>query len=121
MLSDVLIVGKMIPCKSKTHFFFPGEKAIIISYRDPVACVSHKKEGGPRILEICTERLFSNLSHKSTIKGKVPFSDVRTTNNIKALGLEGDDFRVDGAFVHFRVPAEEASKQWANGEEGTLL
>ena len=40
----------------------------------------------------------------------MPFSDVRTTNNIKALNLKGDDFRVDGAFVLLRVPAEEASR-----------
>ena len=43
------------------------------------------------------------------LKKKVPFSDVRTTNNIKALNLKGGDFRVDGAFV-LRVPAEEASR-----------
>lgn len=83
----------------------------MISYRDPVACVSHKKEGRPPILEIFIGKLLSNLSHRLTwIERKVPFSDIRSINNVKALDLEGDDFRVDRAFVLFRVPAEEASK-----------
>lgn len=83
----------------------------MISCRDPVPCVSHTTEGRPCILEIFTGRLFNNPSHRLTqIKRKAPFADVRTTNNIKALGLEGDDFRVAGAFVHFRVPAEGASQ-----------
>ena len=82
----------------------------MVSYRDSVACVSHKKEGRPPILEIFIGRLFSNISCRLTWIKKVPFSDVRTTNNVKALNLKGDDFRVDGAFVLLRVPAEEASR-----------
>ena len=62
-------------------------------------------------MEIFIGRLFSNISCRLTwIKRKVPFSDVRTTNNIKALNLKGDDFRVDGAFVLLRVPAGEAPR-----------
>ena len=81
------------------------------SYRDSVACVSHKKERRPQSLEIFIGRLFSNISCRLTwIKRKVPLSDVRTTNNIKALNLKGDDFRVDGAFVFLRVPAGEAPR-----------
>lgn len=83
----------------------------MISYRDPVACVSHKKEGRPQILELFIGKLLSNLSHRLTwIKRKVLFSDIRSIHNVKALDLEGDDFRVDGAFFLFRVPAEETSK-----------
>ena len=39
------------------------------------------------------------------------FSDIRSTNNIKVVDLEGDEFRVGGAFVHVRVPAEGASSK----------
>lgn len=41
------------------------------------------------------------------------FSDVRSTNNIKALDLEGDEFRVVEAFVLSRVPAESSK---SNGQ-----
>lgn len=34
---------------------------------------------------------------------------------MKALDLEGDEFRVVGAFVHSRVPAEGASSK-SNGQ-----
>lgn len=45
-------------------------------------------------------------------KKKMLFSDIRTTNNIKALDLERDDeFRAGEAFVHSRVPAQRASSK----------
>lgn len=51
-------------------------------------------------------------------KRKTLFSNIRTTNNIKALDKQGDDeFRVGGAFVHSRVPAERTPSK-SNGQMG---
>jgi len=87
--------------------------------RDGVACVSHKTEKTLSVGNFYRkthERFFSNLSCRVTwIKRKVLFSDVRSPNNMKALDLEGDEFRLVGAFVHSRVPAEGASSK-SNGQ-----